>query len=357
MKKKVVILSAFLTPFRSGAEACAEEVPLILSEEYDFVIITSRMRRSLPKRDMLQGKIPVIRVGIGIARVDKWLYPFLASLEARKHKPDIVHAILETFAGLGLLLCKFTVPSAKRILTCQTTNRSFFKGTIVRSAETVTAISNHLADIVRKLGRGDVVIIPNGIHVKQFAEATRTYTKVPGRILSVGRLEKMKGVDLLLKAFAKLNDSSATLRIVGNGTQRAVLTALAKELGIHDRTTFVGHVPPADLYREYAEADVFCGFSRSEALGNVFIEAMAAECVVLASDIGGIKEIVPQESRITLDSSPEIVASRLQECFMKDESARSTIRQSMMHNFNWSVIAPQYAALYDRLLSRTSAAA
>ena len=50
MKKNIVILSAFLTPLRSGAEACAEEVPLALKDQFDFTIVTARMRRDLPDR-------------------------------------------------------------------------------------------------------------------------------------------------------------------------------------------------------------------------------------------------------------------------------------------------------------------
>src|SRR3989344_3337020 len=149
--KKIVILSAFLTPFRSGAEACAEEVPLLLADQFDFTIVTARMRRNLPKKDMLRGKIPVIRVGVGVGWIDKWLYPFLAPLAVRRLKPDVVHAILETFAGLALVFCK----APKKILTCQTTNRSFLKGFIVKSPDTATAISKALVSICKRLGRDD----------------------------------------------------------------------------------------------------------------------------------------------------------------------------------------------------------
>lgn len=349
MKKKIVILSAFLTPFRSGAEACAEEVPLLLSGRYDFTIITCRMRRSLPKRDMLGGKIPVIRVGVGIARIDKWIYPFLASWEAKKHKPEIIHAILETFAGMALYLCKFTVPGAKNILTCQTTNRSFLKGPIVCSADSVTVISNYLADIVRSLGCDEVTVIPNGIHVKAFEDATKKYPKISGRILYVGRLEKMKGVDLLLQAFAYLG-GDVHLRIVGNGSQRAALTQLANNLGIANRVTFAGHVPTADLYKEYAEADVFCGLSRSEALGNVFLEAMAGGCVVLASDIGGIKDIV--QNRVDPNSSVGDLAKALDVCLNNSAVRESALIHGKRNTptFNWPLIADRYAALYEKTL-------
>lgn len=352
MKKIIVILSAFLSPFRSGAEACAEEVPLLLSDRYDFVIITCRGRRSLPKHDMLQGKIPVVRVGLGFGLgLDKWLYPFLASWEVRKHKPEIVHAILETFAGLSLLLCRFTVPKAKRILTCQTTNRSFMKRSIVRSADTVIAISNYLADIVKKLGRGDITVIPNGIHVQRFEETRQKYQKVPGRILFVGRLEKMKGVDTLLRAFAQL-DGDVHLRIVGDGSQRNALQALARDLGISDRVTFVGRVAPDHIYKEYAEAQVFCGLSKSEGLGNVFLEAQAGGCFPIHTDVGGIADLMDNGSvGWGINANEDVVseAKKALNVVLKDTTLLSKTDKCIKNakKFDWREIADRYARLYS----------
>jgi len=341
MKKKIVILSAFLSPFRSGAEACAEEVPLKLRDGYDFVIITARMREDLPKHDLLQGKIPVVRVGFGIAAIDKWFYPFLGSREAKKHHPDVIHAILETFAGLALLKCAKTCPGAKRILTCQTTNRKFLKGPIVRSPDAVTAISNHLADEVRKLGRDDVVVIPNGINLFVFEEARKKYAKIPGSVLFVGRLEKMKGVDILLRAFANVQPSSTTLTIVGDGTQRAALEALRDELGLKDRVTFTGHLPYAEIPPMYARSQVFCGLSRSEALGNVFLEAQAAGCAIVATRTGGIADVVPSHNQLIEPNDVESATDAIQ------KALQQLPHNSDLRAFDWSPIADRYAALYE----------
>ena len=85
MKPRIVILSAFLTPFRSGAEACSEEVPRALCDAYDFVIITARLRKDLPSEETWEnGKIRIVRVGTGNFFFDKWLYPFRAAKEAAK---------------------------------------------------------------------------------------------------------------------------------------------------------------------------------------------------------------------------------------------------------------------------------
>ena len=345
MKKKIVILSAFLTPFRSGAEACAEEVPLVLADRYDFTIVTARMRKNLPKYDHLQGEIPVIRVGFGCT-FDKWLYPFLAPFAVRKVKPDIVHAVLETFAGLALAWCR----ASRKILTCQTTNRTFLKRFIVRRADTVTAISSALIAIVQPHRKDVVIKIPNGIHNAVFAEAKETHTKVPGRVLFVGRLEQQKGVDTLLEAFAQV-DAAAHLRIVGDGSRKKMLMQLAKDVQIEDRVTFVGRVRPEQIATEYAQAEIFCGLSRSEALGNVFLEAQAAGCYVIHTNVGGITDIVDDSAGCGIEVNDNMVAQTAQamDAALKDDALRTRASESGIRRaaqYDWKDIAEQYAKLY-----------
>lgn len=343
--KRIVILSAFLSPLRSGAEACAEEVPLALAAQYDFTIVTARMRRSLPKRDLLQGRVRVIRVGFGYT-FDKWLYPFLAPFAVRKIKPDVIHAVLETFAGLALVFCK----APKKILTCQTTNRSFLKGFIVRSPDIVTCISRVLAGTIQDLGRNDVRLISNGINTAQLAYARDRVEKVRGRILFVGRLEKWKGVDTLLTAVSQLRVTDYELRVVGDGSQRKNLESLAKDLGISDHVEFLGYISPENIADEYAEAEIFCGLSRSEALGNVFLEAQAAGCAVIGTTVGGIPDSIDHE-KTGLLVPPDNVQAAVNAInrLMEDQDLKhriTTAGAARAKNVDWQVIAGEYAKLY-----------
>ncbi len=359
MKSRVIILSTFLTPFRSGAEACAEEVALRLSETFDITIVTARLKRELPVKDMLEGKIPVLRVGFGFS-CDKWLFPFLAPFVCRgvaRYASTggmiILHAVLETFAGLALHFCKSIVPGAKRVLTLQTTNRSFLKGPIIRSPHAITAISSALLQIAKRKGRKDVTLIPNGIDLSLVPVLER----VADRMLYVGRLEKMKRVDLLLRAYAEIRvdlSSTAELRIVGDGSERRALEQLAQKLGIADRVRFVGHISHRDVYREYAQAEIFCSLPRSEALGNVFLEAQASGCAILATNVGGVPDIV--EDGVTgLLIPPDDLAAAVKGLrrLLKDSTFRKTLgdagrRQSKY--FDWSNIATQYKKVYEEVL-------
>ena len=364
MKPRVVILSTFLTPFRSGAEACSEEVAVRLCESYDITIITARLQKSLPKKDTLQGKVAVRRVGFGYG-FDKWLFPFLAPLAARRNKPVLIHAVLETFAGLALHFTRILTPRAKRLLTLQTTNRSFLKGAIILSPHKVTAISSALVSIAEGFGRNDVTQIPNGVPLNVIRYACEKHKKVPGRIVFVGRLEEMKGIDVLLKAMSRVivetrlrrvSTHDVTLHIVGDGSERQSLEQLAQELGMQDHVSFLGFMPVPDVYNEFAKAEIFCGLSRSEALGNVFIEAQAAGCAVVGTRVGGIPDIVQSgKSGILVPVDDVEEASAALTTMLTDAPLREGFIEAGKENakeYDWGLIARRYAAEYEDLVDR-----
>lgn len=108
----------------------------------------------------------------------------------------------------------------------------------------------------------------------------------PLRLLFVGRLVYYKGVDVLLRALVQVGN--ATLTLVGDGVDRGELEALASELGVADRTQFLGSVPDSDLAACYAAADVFVlpSVSRAEAFGMAMTEAMANGLPAISTALG-----------------------------------------------------------------------
>lgn len=350
MKPRIVLFSAFVSPLRSGAEACAEEVAARLQDRFDIVIVAARMRKDVPIDDRLPSGVRVKRVGFGMA-VDKWLYPILAPAAAAALQPQILHAVLESFAGMALVFSANLLPHAKRILTCQSTNTSLLLKPMHATAHRITAISSVLVARAKQFGYR-AILIPNGIRVNELQSVN--VDRMPGRILFVGRLEPMKGVETLLEAFSKLPATSYQLRIVGDGSLRSSLERLAHELGIADRVTFVGNVRHDDVAKEYAAAEIFCGLSRSEALGNVFLEAQAAGCAVVATKIGGIPDIVQDEQTGLLvpPDDPAAAAAAIQR-LLEEESLRKRLTEAGKKHaaaYDWDSIAERYGAVYDELI-------
>lgn len=367
MKPKAVLLSAFLSPFRSGAEACVEEIAHRAWEEFDITIVTARLTRRLPEDDPFRGHAKVVRVGIGHA-IDKWLFPFLAPFAVRRIQPQIIHAVLESFAGLAMVLSKLLSPKAKAILTCQSTNTSFLVPLMHRRADRVTVISRVLLARAKGFGRSDALLIPNGIDVPAIGRACADTKKIPGRILFVGRLEAMKGVDVLLRAFARLLSSPSPLsngeggargeryhlRIVGRGSEEKALKKLAADLGLTGQVTFAGFIPIPRVFDEFAQAQIFCGLSRSEALGNVFLEAQAAGCAVIATHTGGIPDIV-EDGRTGLLVSPddaEGAAQAMQKLLSDSHKWQELAKAGMAsaRTYDWQGIVSRYEEVYRSLL-------
>ncbi len=129
-------------------------------------------------------------------------------------------------------------------------------------------------------------------------------------ILCVGRFSKEKAQADLIEAFVKLRQTNAGLNckllIVGDGPERAPLEAKARETAFADRIIFTGQV--ADVRPFYAIADVFVLPSHSEGSPNVLLEAMAARVPMVATEVGGIPEIVENETSALLVRAKEPTA-------------------------------------------------
>ncbi|MDD5103109.1 MAG: glycosyltransferase family 4 protein [Candidatus Peribacteraceae bacterium] len=362
MKPKLVLLSTFLTPLRSGAEACPEEIAHRLCERFDITIVTARLTLSIPEDDPFHNQARVVRVGVGHG-IDKWLFPFLAPFAVRRAQPQIVHAVLESFAGLAMVCTKWLMPHAKTILTCQSTNTSLFIGLMHRKADRVTVISRALLTRAQSFGRTDALLIPNGIDVPAIERACADMKKIPGRILFVGRLEPMKGVDVLLRSLARLLEMrqdftggpQVHLRIVGQGSEEKELKKLAADLRLLEHVTFTGFIPIPRVFDEFAQAQIFCGLSRSEALGNVFLEAQAAGCAVIATRTGGIPDIV-EDGRTGLLVAPddaEGAAQAMQKLLSPDPRQWQELAQAGMmsaRSYDWQGIVSRYEEIYRSLL-------
>ncbi len=121
-------------------------------------------------------------------------------------------------------------------------------------------------------------------------------------ILCIGRLSKEKAQADLIEAFKDLSqthhDLDSKLLIVGDGPGRESLTALAEASGFAERIVFTGQV--SDVRPHYAIADVFVLPSHSEGSPNVLLEAMAARVPVVATEVGGVPEIVDDQKSALL---------------------------------------------------------
>lgn len=146
-------------------------------------------------------------------------------------------------------------------------------------------------------------VVPHGVDSDFFRPRERDKVRAElglgeePTLVSVGRLNFEKGFDVAIRSLATVrkNVLDARLVIVGDGEERAVLQALSAELGLESAVSFVGAQPGEQVARYMAAADIFLfPTRRDEAFGYVLVQAMACGLPVIASDIGGITEVVGQ---------------------------------------------------------------
>jgi glycosyltransferase involved in cell wall biosynthesis len=216
----------------------------------------------------------------------------------------------------------------------------------IASADCVLAVSNHLAQELALLGaRAEVV--PFTASAEQFPEAPRPKKKQP-LILFVGRMTKAKGADLLLEAFAKMENQSARLELVGADTGELDLKAMAARLGISERVTFAGELPKNELPARYAAASCLALPSRSEGLPCVVAEALLSGRPVVASNVGGISELVDDSvGRLVPPDDAPLFARALDEIIARDHDPRAL--RSRVLPLTWERNGPKLAEITRRL--------
>jgi len=181
------------------------------------------------------------------------------------------------------------------------------------------------------------------------------------RVVAVGRLHWVKGLDTLLQALRDLLREGLDVRVdlVGTGPERERLAFLAHTFGIHERVHFLGAHGPDGVRSAIGSADVFVLTSLSEGLNNATLEAMAMEIPVVVSAVGGMPEAVTDgcEGFLVPPGDATALASRLCE-LARNPALRSTMgkngRRRVQASFDLSPQVASFLNVYRELLGRAS---
>ena len=215
---------------------------------------------------------------------------------------------------------------------------------VKRSAGVITR-SRSLSTLLAKAGAEPRQLHPihNGTDVSLFhpGEPSVDSTKT---VLFVGNLLPVKNPDLLLRAFAKLS-APARLVIAGKGPLRPQLEAQVATLGIANRVEFLGPQLAPQIAEQMRRADVLCMSSLNEGLPNVVIEAMASGLPVVATDVGGIHEVIDAPWKGTLvPSGDEAALTRALNVALAQPLDRQRIA-SYGQTLSWQSTAEAYRAI------------
>lgn len=245
--------------------------------------------------------------------------------------------------GLGVLLSRWTHRLADRIVAVS------------------EAVKSHLID-AEAVGPSRIVVIPNGVNPALYENldpaTSRRSLELPQDEMIVGaagRLTPVKDFGNLIRAVARVRDTGIPIRLIlaGDGPLRPDLEALAGELDLGDRVIFPGNI--GDMRRFYGALDVFVLSSIREGSPNVVLEAMACGCPVIATNVGGVPELIgDQDSGLLVDpDDPEGLASALLR-LAREPRLRANLakngRKRISEQFDLEASVKAYESLYLRLL-------
>jgi glycosyltransferase involved in cell wall biosynthesis len=390
MQKKILIFSLSYYPkYVGGAEVAIKEITdRIPSSEIEFHMVTLRYDSALPAVEKI-GNILIHRIGFtqknaSIADLkkfplflNKFLYqlyaPFFALSLNKKHSYDALWAMMAHATGIAASLFKLFKPRVPYILTLQEGDPPeyverlalpvwpLFKRAFTK-ADRVQVISTFLGKWATRMGfPGEPILIPNAVDVERFS---RTYPeselealkdslgKKMGDVflITTSRLVHKNAVDDVIRALRDLPDNVHFL-VLGTGPDEEKLKRLAERLRVKERVMFIGQVDHEELPKYLKVSDIFIRPSRSEGMGNSFVEAFAVGIPVIATQEGGLSDLIFDEKRnpdkpitgwaVSKDSPKEITDAVL-DVMSRPEKVRAVVRvaKALAHDvYDWNLIA------------------
>lgn len=390
MKKTVLIFSLSYYPrFVGGAEMAIKEITdRIESGEIEFHLITLRFDSALPKVERV-GNVLVHRIGFARPnpsiedlswyplRLNKHLFQFWAAWKAlslhRTHGYDAIWAMMAHSSGIPAVIFKLLRPRVPYLLTLQEGDRlekiermmlplwPLFTRAFTR-ADAVQAISTFLGAWARRRGFvGPLEVIPNGVDVARFSRAIKPARlkevkemlgKKAGEIflITTSRLVRKNAIDVVIRALPLLPQHVRFI-VLGIGPDDLSLKRLARENRVTERVRFVGEVDTKEVPTYLHACDIFVRPSRSEGMGNSFVEAFAAGLPVVGTQEGGIADFLFDAKRnpehlttgwaVDVDS-PEQVAQAVKDIMENPEKVHTvtaTARALAAEKYDWDIVA------------------
>lgn len=401
MTKRILIFSLTYYPrFAGGAEVAIKEITDRIGDgDFEFHMVTLRLDATFPHEERI-GSVIVHRVGPGrrdlsyaqsfdlLTYILKILYvPLAATKAARLHRERTFDAFwaMMSYMLFPIVILAWRGVRVPYLLTLQegdpferVFNRPhirLFRPLLARGfrrAAAVQVISTYLGAWARRAGfPGEPVVIGNGADIERFSRERALSDVAIVRqalgaregdviLVTTSRLVAKNAVDDVIRALAHL-PAHVRFVVYGEGPLRAALEKLAKETGVAERVRFFGQIAHEELPRVLAACDIFVRPSRSEGMGNSFIEAMAAGLPVIGTKEGGIADFLFDANKdpgkestgwAVRKDAPEEIARAVDDILKRPHEAKrvtENARKLVTERYDWDGIARRMRTVLDRV--------
>jgi glycosyltransferase involved in cell wall biosynthesis len=390
---KILMVISQFHPIVGGAEKQAQLLSeKLIDKGIDVTVVTGGWKFGTPKKEMIHGVLVVrnfslwglfgmkciraIRMLSGLA----YMLSLATYLFSQRKNYDIIHvhqalypAFVSVLVGKQILRKPVLVKAASSGVTSDINQMknipfgSFQLRYMLGKLDCLVVVSKASENEFREMGylKSTMINIPNGVAVSIGEKHPRGDSI---RCISIGRFTREKGIDVLLRAWAKVVQERKTLTLIllGDGSQAMELKRLAELLGLERSVEFKGMVQNVEEYLKVA--DLFILPSRAEGLSNALLEAMSYGIPCIATHVGGTPEIFAVDRDMWISPGKYVITSNgilvnpddvegLSEAIqylIEDENAREEMgrrgRISIKENYSIDLIADKYVALYQRML-------
>lgn len=339
----------------------------------------ARYRRIAGRRDDegIETYHPRVPVGPGtlLLSIDSYLtYPFVRRLADRLHREqpfDLIHAHFLYVDGVlaARLGRRYGIPVV-------TTEHSIWGPTLDRfpairrqvmgalpHIRLVTAVSEAVrASLRASVGdRVPIWILPNVVDEKAFTAPRADEPWDPEQLLFVGQIRRVKGLDVLVRALARLRQRrpGVRLKVIGATFYPAQeadwreVQELVRQLNLQSHIDFAGEASPREVAAAMRGSAVLVLPSRREALGAVILEALASGTPVVATRCGGPEEVVtPDVGRLVPSDDPDALAAALDEVLtLRPSFDRARLRAYVTARYGGDAVAARMREVYSEVLS------
>lgn len=300
-------------PYVGGVEVHVRNICERLSRTHDVQILTTDPSGSLPKQEVINH--------VKITRFPSWApneaYFFSSKLKRYLKENsasfDLVHA--HNYGAFPALYAAQAKTKNKLFFTPHyhgtghTLLRSLFHKPyklwgrkIFEKANRVICVSRFEMElIVKNFGNfeGKLVLVPNGLNLDDFHKLERE-KKETKTVLTVGRLERYKGIQYLIQVLPRLSKDTV-LEVVGKGPYKNALVEIANKMGVLNRVSFYEDLPRDELLQKYVDADVFALLSKHEAYGMTVAEALSSGTPCMVANTSALTEWVDDQNCYGID--------------------------------------------------------
>lgn len=352
---KVLIPATHYYPVIGGIETWTFNIAERLSRKAEIFVVTGKVKDQ-PKKEERSGvkiwrtslfTLSNLSVSPLIYTLSLLPFVFLKSfILIKKEKIDILHCQGFLSSFLGFCLSKLTrVPYITTVQRLEG-KRNPLKNFVYRKALLCIGASQAVAENFRKIGVKNIEVIPNGIDLKRFENLDR---KKRGKftIITVARLEKVKGIEYLIKAITNLQFSNFQLLVIGDGSEKGNLEGLVEKLKLKEKVEFLGEIPNERIPSYLATADCFVLPSLKEGFGIAILEAQAAGIPVVGTRVGGILDLIEdgKTGLLVTPANPQAIAEAINKIY-----SGLKLSQINLEKYNWQNIAERVYQIYQKVL-------